>query len=375
MSEIRPTPLHPRTAALNRRNAWTERNGLTLARDYGDRDGEALAARVSAVVADISWRWRVTFEGAGVNDMLARVFTRDARGLAAGAGVKALWLNDAGGVRGAGLVARMGDAQVLLAASAPDRAWIFTAAKAFGVDAKDVSDSQAGMAVIGPQASRLLSAAGLDPALDLLASRVCDWRGVAATLSRWGEHGGYELWCDSDDATLVWDRLLKAGTAFGARAAGLDALDILDLERGVARPHRDYRPALDGHGVEPQPESLGLERLVDESHRDFNGRAAWLAHRGKAGKTVAGLVFEGDVSAPHAPVLRGAAPVGHTFGSFYSPSLRRALALAQLDRKEAAPGRELFVPLPSTIDAPVERVCKVRVVELPFLPSPDPLPV
>lgn len=375
MSEIRATPLHPRTAALNRRNAWTERNGLTLARDYGARDAEALAARTSAVIADISWRWRVTLEGTGVDDMLARVFTRDARSLAAGAGLKALWLNDAGAVRGAGLIARMQDTRALLAASAPDRAWIFGAASTFGVDAKDVSDSQAGIAVIGPQAGRLLSAAGLDPELELLSSRVCDWRGVAVTLSRWGEHGGYELWCDADDATLAWDRLHKAGTAFGARAAGLDALDILDLERGVARPHRDYRPAPDGRGVAPQPESLGLERLIDETHRDFNGRSGWLAARGKAGKTLAGLAFESEVPAPHAPVLRAGAPVGHTFGSLYSPSLRRALALVQLDRKDAEPGTELLVSLPSTIDAPVARACKVRVVELPFLPNPDPLPL
>jgi aminomethyltransferase len=373
MSDLRPTPLHARTAALNTRNTWIERNGFTLARDYGDREGEALAARFSVVVSDISWRWRVTLDGARSAEATARLFTRDASGLAPGTGLKALWLNDAGAVRGAGLVARLGDAQFLLAATAPDPDWILGAASRFEVEAKDATRLAAGIALIGPYAARLLSAAGLDPALEPLAFRTVDWRGLTVTLSRWGEHGGYELWCGSDDATIAWDRLFKAGASFKARVAGAAAMDMLDIERGVARPGRDYRTAVDGLSPEPQAASLGLERLIDETH-EFNGRTQWLARRARSGTSLKGLVFDGEIAAPHSPVMRGVMVVGRTFSSVYSPALRRAIALAQLETSGSAQGAQLFVTLPTSADAPAERRANVHIVDLPFLPNPDPIP-
>jgi len=373
MSALRPTPFHLRTAERNARNAWVERNGFTLARDYGDAEAEALAARFSVVMADISWRWRVMLEGTGAPDAVARLFTKDARRLPAGSAVKALWLNDAAAVRGAGLLARLGDARFLLAAAAPDRDWIFDAAARFDVRADDSISAQGGVALIGPFAGQVLRAAGLDPALEPLAFRTDDWRGLSVTLSRWGEHGGYEVWCEAEDAPIVWDRLFKAGAASGIRTAGLAAMDLLDLERGVARPGRDYRPASDDHGAVPHPASLSLERLIDETHLDFNGRAAWLATRAKVGTSLKGLVFDSEIPGPHSAVMKGGRVVGRTFSSVYSPALRRAIALAQLDERAHAPGPSLFVTLPMDAEAPFERHANVHVQDLPFLPNPDPI--
>ena len=149
-------------------------------------------------------------------------------------------------------------------------------------------------------------------------------------------------------------------------------MDTLDIERGVARPGRDYQTAADGHAAEPQAGNLGLERLIDEMH-DFNGRSSWLASRAKARKTLEGLVFDSEIAAPNAPVMRGTMVVGRTFGSVYSPSLRRAIALAQLDASAMAPGARLFVVLPTSADAPFERRANAEIVDLPFLASPDPI--
>jgi aminomethyltransferase len=288
-------------------------------------------------------------------------------------GVKALWLNDAGAVRGAGLLARLDDARFLLAAAAPDRDWISDAAVRFDVRTDESISGQGGVALIGPFAGEVLKAAGLDPALEPLAFKTNEWRGLSVTLTRWGEHGGYELWCEAEDASIVWDRLFKAGAAFEMRAAGVLAMDLLDLERGIARPGRDYRAAMDGHAVAPQPAALSLERLIDETHLDFNGRAAWLQARAKVGKSLKGLVFDSEIPAPHVPVMSGGMVVGRTFGSLYSPALRRAIALAQLDDKAVATGTRLFVPLPGDKEEPGERRADVHLADLPFLPNPDPI--
>ena len=105
---VRATPFHARAAAANLENAWATRNGFTLASVYADTNDEALAARLRVAIADISWRWRVMLEGPRVLEFLAKLATQDVSRLAPGTALKALWLADGGGVRGAGVFARYG---------------------------------------------------------------------------------------------------------------------------------------------------------------------------------------------------------------------------------------------------------------------------
>jgi aminomethyltransferase len=366
---LRATPFHVRSAALNRDNAWRNRAGFSLAASYGDISGEALAARMRVALADISWRWRVMLEGARAGEFLSRLLTRDTASLAPGTALKALWLGDAGGVRGAGAVARFGRDSFQLISAARDAEWLAQAAALFSIVPRDVSEG--GLAIVGPYARATLTAAGLDADLEPLAFRKRFWRGLDVTLSRWGEHGGYELWCKPDDGIVVWDRLMRAGAAFGIQPAGLAAMDLLDIEAGVARPERDYAPARDAFAESPTPRALGLEKLIDENHKSFNGRAAWLAAREKETMTLAGIEIDGDVPAPFSPLIRDGRAVGHAMTSAYSPSLRRAIALARIELASAAPGTALLVMLAPTLEIPEIRTVPARVAALPFLPAPD----
>jgi aminomethyltransferase len=364
---LRATPFHARAAESNRGNDWIARCGCTLARVYTDAADEALAARVRSVLADISWRWRVMIEGARAGEFVSHFLTRDAARLEPGAALKALWLNDGGAVRGAGAIARYGRESFMLVSAAEDRAWLASAASQFGVSLRDVTDG--GLALTGPYASAILQEAGLEPTLDPLCFRKVFWRGLDVTISRFGEHGGYEIWCAPDDGVLLWDRLMRAGSAFGLQPAGTLAMDILDLEAGIARPGRDHLPARDGFAAQPSPKSLGLEKLIETTHPNFNGRTAFLA--GHETRTLIGLEIDSERPAPHTPVMQNGQKTGHTLSSHYSPALRRAIALAIVEQAAAAPGTELSLTLSPTIDAPEFRNAIARVVKLPFLAVPD----
>jgi aminomethyltransferase len=357
MTSVRATPFHGRAAASNTMNLWRPRAGWTLASSYDDANEEALAARLTGAMADITWRSRVVIEGPRAQEFLQRLMTRDPSALEPGAAFKALWLSDKGGVRGAGLLARHGRETFQLVSAASDLDWISRGAALFDVRVREVLEDEGMLAVIGPYAAKVLEAAGLDPVLEPLAFRKLFWRGLDITLSRFGEHGGYEIACKSDDAPLVWDRIAKAGRGVALKPAGLDAMDILDLEAGVPRPGRDYEPARDGFDAAPTPFELGLESLIDESHALFNGRAACLA--APRTKTRIGIEFDGDTPMPHAPLMRGGTEVGRTLSSLYSPALKRAIALAVVESGAAAPGTLLTA-------------CgtDVRVVALPFLAVP-----
>jgi aminomethyltransferase len=368
---IRATPFHARTAEANRANLWTARNGFTLAAQLSDATQEATAARFGVVIADISWRWRVVLDGARTRELVQRLFTRDAAALAPGQALKTLWLGDGGGVRGAGVVARHGRQAFQLTAAADDTAWIAAAASLFGIALRDITEEEGGLALIGPHAARLVTALGIDAGLEPLAFRAVAWRGLDVTLSRFGEHGGYELWCKADDAPLVWDRVAQAGEAFALLPAGLDAMDTLDLEAGVPRPGRDYDGATTADAAEPLSGALRLASLIDADHLAFNGRAA--AAAAKPRHKLVGVTLDSAIPAPFTLLLANGIVVGRTLSSRYSPTLRRAIALAQIDEAHAAPGTMLTLTLPASRDLP-PTVAAACVTDLPFLPPPDPIP-
>ncbi|MBV9991807.1 MAG: aminomethyltransferase family protein [Alphaproteobacteria bacterium] len=346
--KIRATPFHARAARENQLNVWEPREGFTLASHYGEPEAEALAAHLTSAFADISWRWRAMLEGARVEEYLARLVTKNPAKLAPGEAFKAAWLTDKGGVRGAGVIARHGRESFVLTTTAADREWIAQSAALFDVSVREPDEG--GLAIVGRYAAKIVEAAGLDPALEPLKFRKSFWRGADVTCSRFGEHGGYEIWCAPDDALLVWDRIAKAGQPFALKAIGVQAMDILDLEAGVPRPDRDYEPARDGFAASPTPWELGLESLVDIDHTTFNGRAAALA--APRDKTRVGIAFDGETPRPRAPVKGG-----RTLSSLYSPALKRAIALAVVDTAQAMPGTELGGG--------------ARVAALPFLTVPD----
>ena len=349
---LNASPFHARAAEANRLNAWENRGGFTLAADYGSVEEEAIAARFGAVVADVSWHWRVELSGEQAPAFVARLFTRDAAALGLGAALEVLWLNDAGAVRGQGTVIRIAANRFLLASAAADAAWIENAARLFGVTVTDRTGSEGVLTLIGPASGKILKAAGLDGDLPSLCFRTPVWRGLNVSLSRLGL--GFEIGCNTDDALIVWDRLWAAGRSYALLPAGQAALDILETESGVLRPVRDYAPACEGFAAAPTPQSLGLSALVDRAHL-FNGRAGFLA----AGPDtrLAGVLFDDAAPQPGTPLLHGTNPVGRTLGSRFSPALRQVIAFAVVP--EALPEGLLTAGGFAT-----------RLIGLPFLPTP-----
>ncbi|MDR3526243.1 MAG: hypothetical protein P4L57_03120 [Rhizomicrobium sp.] len=350
------TPFHARAVEANRCNAWENRGGYTLARHYGSIAEEAVAARFGAVLADLSWHWRATFSGGDVDAFVAQAFSRNGAALAIGMSLDVLWLNDTGAVRGRGRLVRMAADRFLLLSPQDDRDWLFFAASLYGVACSEHAPDGL-LALIGPTARKILTAAGLDadPPPSGLVS--VSWRGIDLTLSRLGL--GYELWCDADSGLIIWDRLVAAGRAFALLPAGQAALDILEAESGLFLPGRDFAPAREGFAPQPTPQALGLCSLVDRSHA-FNGKAGFLA----AGRDtqLSGLLMGAETEiAPRVLTHRGAA-IGNILSSRYSPALQRMIGFALLSG--SWPSGEVEAG-----SAPC------RIVGLPFLPiglSPAP---
>lgn len=202
--------------------------------------------------------------------------------------------------------------------------------------------------LIGPFAFAVLAAAGFEDVARLAPGRHMAVVGHGFTLgvSRFGALGGYEVACTTSDALALFDRFLRAGRLFDCVLAGETAREILLLEAGVPIVGIDFAPARLASETKPHPESIGL------------------APPG-TGPVLVGIELESDTPAGFTPVSVEGREAGRTLRSVYSPSLRRAIALAELAPTAAMAGTLVRVGC-----ADGRTACAGRVAALPFLPVP-----
>jgi glycine cleavage system aminomethyltransferase T len=117
-------------------------------------------------------------------------------------------------------------------------------------------------------------------------------------------------------------------------------------------PYLDFTPAREPFARTPSPTALGFQHPHDPGG-------------GAEARVLAGLELESDRPMPFAPVFSGGGEVGRTLRSLYSPSLKGAIALAELSPKHAAPGS--FLTVRQQGDSPGRGDVAARVVPLPFL--------
>jgi glycine cleavage system aminomethyltransferase T len=347
-----PTPFHARTAACNAANAWLQRGRFSVPAHYGEPQQEALAARMSAVLIDMSAEQDLRIQGEGAAALLSAACGPAVRGLGVGRSDRVHWSADGGGLRGFGELSRSAEEEFLLRAGDTDISWFTSAAQHFGPAVRDVTAERGVLLIAGPYAMPLMIAARLE-AFPLEAGRHAQahWRGIPVSLSRGPVCNGYELSCAPDDALIAFDRLARAARMVGGRLAGEYARALLQMESGLPLIHVDFAPAREAYAQTPAPLALGFE---DPSVPPATARVPVLA----------GLLYESDEPLSFAGLFAGGIEVGRGMRSLYSPALKGAIALAQIQTKHAAPGTTLTARSP---DSSGVRETLARVVPLPFL--------
>jgi aminomethyltransferase len=215
--------------------------------------------------------------------------------------------------------------------------------------------------------------------------------GVPVDISRTGYTGdlGYEVWMPWKRAGDVWDALMKAGRAYDIRPTGMLALDVARIEAGLLLIDVDFHSVKKALIASQQytPFEMGLDRLVNADKARFVGQRA-LAREAKDGpaRRVVGLeVSWPEVEALHEAVglppgvpstaSRVAVPVYNDYGAqvgkatstTWSPTLKKLIALATVQRGFYEPGTQLQLEV--TIEA-VRHSVSATVVKTPFFSPP-----
>jgi len=216
--------------------------------------------------------------------------------------------------------------------------------------------------------------------------------GVDVDVTRTGYTGdlGYEVWVDERHAVSVWDALMEAGQPHAIRPAGMLALDVVRVEAGLILLEVDYTSSRHALISEQSysPFELGiLGDLVDLDKEHFVGKRALLAERAAGGpaRRLVGLevgweglerlyaaqdlppVMSPATSRTPVPVFQGRRQIGRATSTTWSPTLKRAIALASIEARHAEPGTDLLIEW--TVEARRSRV-PARVTRLPFFDPP-----
>ena len=217
------------------------------------------------------------------------------------------------------------------------------------------------LAVQGPNAPGLVGT--LFPpevaGLQYMHSAPVTYAGEPVRLARTGYTGerGYELLVPGELAGKLWDELLERGEPLGVVPAGLGARDTLRLEMGYPLHGNDIST-----GTDPFEARIGWSVAMGKP--DFRGREA-LVQRKAAGpsRLLVGLSSTDRLIPRHGMgVFEGERRVGEVTSGTFSPTLRRGIALAYVERALADRGTELEVDVRGRRSA-------VEVTRPPFVDS------
>jgi aminomethyltransferase len=388
------TAFHARTLPLAGTLNFRDWAGFFAVSVYeAHHEHEYNAIRNGCALIDISPLFKYHLTGPDAVRLVDRVITRDASRLAVGQVYYTPWCDDDGRVIDDGTVARLGPERFRWTAADPNFRWLRQHADGLRVEVEDVSEQVAALALQGPTSARLLAAVSDLPVATLKYFRAAAGAiaGVPVEVTRTGYTGdlGYEVWMPWDRALEVWDALVTAGRAHALRPAGMLALDVARVEAGLLLTDVDFhssrKASIDAQMYSPY--ELGLGRLVAlDKAAPFVGREA-LRREHAAGhrRQIVGLdVRWSDVeaiyqrvglppTAPAAasrvavPVHRERRQVGKATTTAWSPTLKRLIALATIDRPHFAAGTALEIEI--TVEA-TRYTAGATVVPTPFLNLP-----
>ncbi len=283
---VRTSPLHDWAkkngatfveAGLWHRSAWFARTGENSWRESVDR--EVKNVRSNAGLCDVSTLGKIEIFGTHAAEFLNRIYCNNFLKLPVGRARYGLMLREDGMIFDDGTTSRLAENHYVMTSTTAYAAEVMGhlefASQTFwpDLDVRFVSttDHWAQMSLAGPRARTIMSRVVEDDISDVafpyLAARTVTLRGgLKVRLFRISFSGelAYELAVPAGYGEAVADAIMEAGKGEGICAYGVEALNVLRIEKGFVT-HSE----MDGRTT---PDDLGLGRMMALQKPDFIGK-------------------------------------------------------------------------------------------------------
>jgi aminomethyltransferase len=334
--------------------SWTDWEGWAWAADFGDPVAEHKATRTACNIWDESplRKWDMRGKDEDVLALADALFTNDMAALEIGQVRYGAICDEDGKMIMDGTVFHVADGHCFSITSYDsDLDWFrkVAAERELEVELKDVTAEMPHLQVQGPLAREVLGpiTEGVDVGTLRYFRFVTDGvtvGGKPVWLSRTGYSGelGFELYCKPEDASALWNAVVRAGEPHGLRPIGLSAIETLRIESGLLFPDIDYFP----HQTDPFEVRLHhVIRLGGTS--PFEGREALeqIASDGTP-RLLTTLRIEGnEVPEYGAAVTAEGNEAGIVRSPCVSPTFDEVIAMAAIDRALVKDGQRVEVAL------------------------------
>ena len=323
---------------------------------------ESKAARDSAGILDASTLGKIDIQGTDASEFLNRVYTNAWSKLAIGKCRYGLMLNEDGMVYDDGVTTRLSENHYIMTTTTGGAATVLgkledylqTEWPELDVYLTSVTDHYATVSVCGPNSKKIVSQIIPDldfsdesfPHMSFKNSKIGNIKCRVMRISFTGEHS-YEINVQANYGKSVWERCMEIGKEFNITPYGTETMHLLRAEKGFIIVGQDTDATM-------TPIDLQMDWIVSKKKYDFIGKRS--LYRSDTiredRKQLVGLITEN----PNEVLEEGAqivadinkSPIemlGHVTSSYYSPNLKKSIALGVVRGGKNMMGQKLIIPM------------------------------
>lgn len=323
--------------------------GWELPVQFSSIKAEHEAVRTKAGLFDVSHMGEVLVTGEGALSYLQKMVTNDVSKLKDGQAQYTAMCYDNGGTVDDLLIYKRGDSNYLLVVNASniekDLEWMNSHATD-DVKIEDASSSYALIALQGPIAQVVLQTLTNEPLADIKFFRFkenVEIAGQQVLVSRTGYTGedGFEIYGSPEAIVALWSVILEAGKNEGVVPAGLGARDTLRFEAGLPLYGQEL-----SKDISPLEAGLGFVVKVNKEE-DFLGKEALTAQKenGIPRKLIGVEIIDKGIPRTGYKVFLGEEQIGEVTTGTQSPTLKKNIGFALLNREHTAEGTEVEIEI------------------------------
>ncbi len=324
---------------------------------------EVMAVREGVGIMDASTLGKIDIQGPDAAKLLNWMYTNPWLKLEVGKARYGLMLDENGMVFDDGVTVRLGEERFLMTTTSGGAArvlgwmerWVQTEWPDMRVYMTSVTEQWSTFGLVGPKARAVLEKVCKDVDLSLAAFPFMAYRegtvcGVAARIMRISFSGelSFEVNVPSHYGAAVWAALMAAGAEFNITPYGTETMHVLRAEKGYIIVGQDT----DGSVT---PHDLGMGGMVSTT-KDFLGRRS-LSRSHTAGpnrKQLVGLLTDepatvlpegAQITEVGAGAVTPVPMLGHVTSSYFSPTLKRSIAMALVRNGHQRMDQKVQLPL------------------------------
>ena len=323
---------------------------------------ESKAARDSVGILDASTLGKIDIQGTDASEFLNRVYTNAWSKLAVGKCRYGLMLNEDGMVYDDGVTTRLSQNHYLMTTTTGGAAnvmgkledYLQTEWPELDVYLTSVTDHFATISVCGPYSKKIVSEIIPDldysdesfPHMSFKNAKIGKVNCRVMRISFTGEHS-YEINVQANFGKSVWEKIIEAGKDYNITPYGTETMHLLRAEKGFIIVGQDTDATM-------TPIDLQMDWIVSKKKYDFIGkRSLYRSDTIKEDrKQLVGLLTDNpeEILEEGSQIVAdiNQSPIdmlGHVTSSYYSPNLKKSIALGVVRGGKNMLGKRLIIPM------------------------------